>query len=222
MRIALVLAVCAVSACAARTELDDLDFDPPVAHFVHSTAFGPTTGTSATIPIPATAEGNLLVVGMTYTGVDRVTITAAGHELRPWMESTLADCGLKSAEAYILPNAPQGATSIVVTKPLSATFDVFVLEFSGLGTQPLVDSLAGAPSPTPQAPALHAAGGQLVISTMTSCGTLTAIAPSSAFTAVDFKDSGSVAYLIPTDPGSYGAQWSSTGGISIANTLVFH
>lgn len=181
------------------------------------------TITNATnVSIPATTGGSFLVLGLSYSEAQIERLMLGDRPFDPWLRSSISDCGNKITELWILPDAPGGFDTISVRTASEAKLSFAELEFGGLESRPDFTSISGDPVKAAMAPALPADPGQVVISTLTSCGTLTGMSPESLFTTpVSQASDSSIAFIIATEHGVYGAEWSYDGGTSVGNTAVF-
>jgi hypothetical protein len=132
--------------------------------------------------------------------------TAAGFA-DPLDWTTMAGCAATTYD-WIVKSADPGATAVTVDLPSSVAGQLFVLELSGVSQEAEAASVAptGAGS-TALAAQVDGAPGQVVISTISTCGTVAAIAPGSPFVTFANTARGDVAYYVPPATGSYGAAW---------------
>lgn len=217
---------CAAPGCASPTAQPEApDAQPAHGELVHATIAGPFTGTSATIAVPPTATDDVVVVTLhrpaDYGVAKRILV--GDVELEPWLRA-VSECG-SSTEAWssgIFGEIHGGASSVAVELSDPDTFSVGVLEFAGV-SGPHSSGAGRIEGMTPgSAPRLHADPGEVVLSTITTCGVVTSLAAPSSFTsfALDAEHT-SVAYAVATTPDDYGATWSYDGAPWDGMTIVF-
>jgi hypothetical protein len=219
-----VLALVCWAGCGDRadTALPDAAPDTPYAPqatIVHSMVSMPTTAMVASIAIPPTGAGNLLVAGIAITGaqgyaVETITFPGERYFTRD-LGVSLNGCN-RIIETWSAWDLSPGLDSFEIQLAAPVTFSVYVLEVAGLSRFPLsrtggVGVPGGeimAPTPTLPAPA-----GALIVSMITTCDTVTGLASGSEFTALPIQHGSDLAYLVAASEGDYGAAWSYTGPV---------
>lgn len=183
-------------------------------------------GTSLTVPITATHDGDAVIIAVALAGTytaDVTTVTAANGQrlFRDAVGTTFGACD-RTIELWSGRNIAADVTSIEVGLTSSATVGAYELEVSGLSAYPLVQTtnIGTSAPPTPDAP-LFAEPGQLVLASFTTCGSLRGLKQGSTFVAFDPQLDSDLAYVIATASGSYAAQWNYDTGASDQYTLVY-
>ncbi len=191
---------------------------------VRTAASGRLTAKTASVEIPTTQGGELLVVGVTYANlaVPAVTVqTDAGDPLM--IQLVHADGCLSTTSLHVVGDASAGARSVEVTLSSVMPFDVFVLEIADVTSKFPADAATASEDsmPSATAPAVDAMLGDVVVSGVATCGPVAGIEATSPFTSFDDTMFGDIAYYVPGDPGSYGADWIYSGGAFEAFTVAF-
>lgn len=194
------------------------------AALVQQAQSGPVTGRSASVTLAPTAAGDAVLVVVALApardvSASDVTISSAAGTASP--VQVAASCS--SIYVATIGNAAPGSTAIGVTLTGDATFSVAALEFAGTNGSPYETGgqQTGDSAPDVIAPALHTIRGQLVISALATCGTITGLGTGSPFTTVTMSDSSALAYFTPTREGTYGAAWTYSGGAWTAWSATF-
>ena len=180
------------------------------------------TGTSQ-VTIPTTATGDLVAVIVSWPGTAaETTHVKVGYYqfARMGGQPPVDPCGA-SSEVWISGLASGGwapASVVLVERNDAAPYVVDVVELSGVDL--LYDWKLGQPTAAPGsgAPVASDPGG-VVLSTITTCGTVNSLAASSPFTVLALDHAGTSSALdIPAEPGRYTPVWVYDGGAS--NTLT--
>jgi hypothetical protein len=197
---------------------------PHAAVVVQHVAGDEATGATHSLPIAATAAGDLLIVAVsiegTGPGVTAITTSSSQALYRDWFEPIR--CG-RDLEVWTLGQVDAGVTSVDVTLRAPATSAVTVLEVSGLSRFPL-DSLANLGGPASLPPSditLPGTPGELVLSSATTCGDTLSLDPASPMTSLGVHLGSGLAYQIAGAPGTYGAHWSLGSGDWFQATLAY-
>jgi hypothetical protein len=196
------------------------------AHVVQAIASGPTTGTTTTVSIAPTRAGDWFVIVPAWDGAlgwSQVAVTTepATHF---WLnEGARMDCPSASGLWSSIDPIAGGITSVTVTTDTPATFEVYVLEVAGLANglagKGMQDDPTGAA--TAHSPALDAVHGELVVSMVSTCGTVGELVAASPFTELASFDGHGVAFFVAGVAGSYGAEWSYSGGALSSASVSF-
>jgi hypothetical protein len=204
-----------------------VDGAPDFAVLVQRTTSTSMTGTTALVPIPPPARGDLLVVGVAMSGVVErnvqsiVTTAVAPQPLAPFALERTDSCG-RVFELWAISDVNATADSIVVQLAAPATFTVYTLEASGLARFPLLaETNLGSPTLPAMDVPIQAAAGQLLVASFTTCANLTGLDPASPFTSFDIANGTAMAFYIPAASGSYAAHWLADAGEWDAWTLAF-
>lgn len=219
-----ILALVYCAACGDRADVTRPDDAPdapytPQAAIVNSMVSMPITGTSATIAIPPTGSGSLLVVGVAVAGapsnaVQTITLPG-GRYLTRDIALNLHGC-TRVVETWSAWDIGPGLDHLDIQLAAPVTFSVYVLEVAGLSRFPLSRTQnAGGPTGDLEPPpvTLPAPAGALIVSTITTCDTVTGLAPGSAFSALPIRHGSDLAHFVAPSPGDYGAAWSYTGPV---------
>jgi len=211
-------------ACAACSQKPGVGAD---AWVVQAVASGSTTGTTITVPIAPTRAGDRLVVVPAWDGTlgwgnVRVTTDPAN-----WLQlnagSMMTECPSASELWASLVPVVGGITSVTVTSDMPATFEVYVLEVAGLAKgladSGMQDDSTGAATAT--SPALDARHGELVVSMVATCGTVGELVAASPFTGLGGFDGHGVAFYVASAAGTYGGEWSYSGGALSSASVSF-
>jgi hypothetical protein len=189
-------------------------------------AFGPTTGTTVTVPITPTQDGSLLVVVVTESGVAgwavNVMTTEPPAHILPNELTVVGDCP-RAGMLWSTDFGAGGVDAVRIEMTAAVTLEAYVIEASGLRSVASTGRESHPVSaPTASAPMMDADSGQLVVSMVDTCATLDAVVPTSPFTGLVSENGQGVAYTITTSLGTYGAEWSYGGGAWDAATVTFH
>jgi hypothetical protein len=220
MRLLACIALCA--ACAS-TPPDGGNAQSGVA-LIQAVQSPSGSGPTVAVSIRPTRANDLLYISVVYAGPSypspRVSTAAGPAEPLDW--TTMVSCPATTYD-WIVRSASPGATAVTLDVPGGVASQVFVLELSGVSreVEAASDAMATGADSTALAAQIDAAPGQVVISTISTCATVTSIAAGSPF--VTFGDSplGDVAYLLPAAAGSYGAAWMLDGAGWQARTTSF-
>lgn len=169
----------------------------------------------------------MLVVGVAWVGAGGPAAfsitTEAGERATPIIWSQSAAC-LAGFVTWSLPNVAPGTAAIDIEANTSATFQVSVLELSGLHGN-AVCRAAGTyhnTTATAAAPKLSADPGQVVISTLSSCGDAPSLTTTDGFVTVGVEGGNSLAFEVAQHSGPTGAEWNLNGAEWDANTVVLY
>lgn len=202
---------------------------------VHATACGPVTLPGNSCTIPATAAGNLLVVGWeigggvnTATGISSISDNAGNSYAEAGAAKSIDAVAGSAIDIWYSKNIAAGATSITVTPSASVTgAGIVVWEFSGadasvpLDTTTVLNSQTA--SATPQSASVTtSAGGDVVIALVAVSGNVAGIAAGNPFTNDSLLKGNGWAHLIASAQGTYAAQWTqSPSGTYASSTVAF-
>ncbi len=190
---------------------------------VQTAASGRLTANTASVEIPTTQGGELLVVGLTYASLDVLTEAVQTDAGAPLMiQLAHADGCDSTTSLYVVGDAAAGARSVEVSLPSEMTFNVFVLEIADVMSNIPSATMGSSDSmPSATAPSVDATLGDVVVSGVATCGPIAGIEATSPFTSFDDTMLGDIGYYVPGDPGSYGADWIYSGGAFQAFTVAF-
>ncbi len=204
---------------------------PPPVVLVNVTSCGPQAF-PATCTIPATASGNLLVVGFqTGNGVLQTTTIAsvtdnAGNTFAAAPSARSFDSVAGAfADVWYARNALPGATALTITSNNAIPgASAVIWEFAGadLSTPLEGEAAAGNQSGTTSAagaPGTAVNAGDLVISLATA-NTVTGIAGGNSFVEDGTVQGQGWAHLITSSPGAWSAQWSLSAASTYASSTV--
>jgi len=214
----LISAACSAPRAPAPADIDAApapDATPNHGSIISVTKSGPLSGTQ-TIPISPTHEGdNMVVIVSVPGGADgSLGVKIGGHVFVDLTGGPASPCGAKTELWYdgFVEGIDGGEAQVAVTRADATPYAVDVIEVAGANL--FFDWKPAAPQDVPQgtAPSIPVDAGFVVVSTLTTCGSVDTLAPSSPFTTIDMDDLGtSVAYDIPSEAGSYGGAWSYGG-----------
>lgn len=198
--------------------------DPPAATIVQIAHVPATTGTTFSIPLTPTGEGNLVVIAL---AVDGATGQGASSIVTPGGRRFTADtfsfamyCP-RGLELWSLRDV-ETLTSVDVHLAESTTATAYAIEVAGLSGYPLVH-LAGNGAydlPVMDAP-LMVAPGELVLGGFIGSGTVAGLAADSSFTALGVELGSAVAYTIATRSEPLSARWQYDGGFWSQRTVAY-
>ena len=202
---------------------------------VHVTSCGPGSFPGTTCPIPATAAGNLLVIGWQIGGSANTSTTISGitdNAGNTYAEAGAAmsiDAGPGSAnDIWYAKNVAAGATSITLTPSAAVTnAGVVIWEIAGADQNSPLDATAVLNSQpanaTPSgASVTTAASGDAIISLIVVANSITGMSSGNAFTNDSLLKSNGWAHLIASGPGAYTPQWiQSPAGTYASSTAAF-
>ncbi len=202
------------------------DTPPAMPRFVAGTAQALVTTASLDMTIPATGAGSLVVVGLTQESGTTATIASitdgAGDTYQSANARSIDTTCANTAEIWYAGNVIAGVTTVSIAMSSNVTIEAWVVELAGVGQLVgggHIDSHAS--SAMVSAPTVVTTGPAAVLSTVTTCGAVTAIANGGPFTALAIENGEDTAYLIADAPGTYGAVWSYGGGSWNATTAAF-
>ncbi|MGA2716829.1 MAG: hypothetical protein ABSG41_27385, partial [Bryobacteraceae bacterium] len=191
---------------------------------VHVTACGPQVFPTITCSIPATASGNLLVIGwMSNNGGGGTTIASisdnasgGGNNYSEAGNARALEASSNSmADLWYARNSQSGATVVTINPNPSGTAGTAVIwEFSGVNTTNPLDQSAvlnSQPATTiPIGPSLAiTSASELIISVATVQGTATGILAGNPFTSDSTANGNGWAHLLSSVAGTYAAQWNN-------------
>jgi hypothetical protein len=204
---------------------------PPLKFVQGASSLVEQEQTTLTASVAAITSGNLVVVAVTINsdpGAKVVSIVDNAGEtgnlyVSANQRSNNTNCD-DATEIWYAKKAVGGATSVKVTADSAVRMDMWVLEFSGLGDDPLDagdtisqqpgGSLVAAPEVTPSKP------DAVIVSAVQTCNGITGIKPPNPFIPLNVQTDNNTAYYIANEPGSYGAVWNA-GGTWNASTVSF-
>lgn len=202
---------------------------------LNTTACGPDAFPAATCTIPATAAGNLVVVGwISEAGGGSATIASVSDNAsggsNPYNRVTNArstdSVANTMAEIWFAPNVRAGATVLRVTpNPAGTRGTAMIWQFTGAdATAPLgqVSRLNNqASSATPAGAAVTTqTGREVVISILNIPSVATGIASGNLFTAPSIVNGRGWAHLLTASSGTYSARWSTTVARTYSSSTV--
>jgi hypothetical protein len=178
-------------------------------------------------------DGNLLVVAVALSSSTSVTVTSitdnapgGGNSYVSANQRSVDGSCADFVEIWFAKNVHAGASTVTVTASGAAQMNLWVLELAGLSTTDPLDTgavssnrpssnVVTAPAVTPSTPSA------VVISTATTCGTISTVRAGNPFTGLAVLSGESTAYLITAAAGSYGAVWNASSGTWNASTVAF-
>lgn len=199
---------------------------------VNVTTCGPQAFPS-TCTIPATGDGNLIVVGFT-TNVSNTTTTING--VTDNSGNSYAEAGAARAidtsvldvlDIWYAKNSTSGATSVTVTPSATVNASVVIWEFSGIDQAAPLDQTSvrnSQPSSTAVsgAPVTITSASEVIISIANVAQSVTGMAAGNLFTNDSDAFASGWAHLITSAPGTYAAQWiQSPAGTYDSSTVSF-
>jgi hypothetical protein len=202
---------------------------------VHVTPCGPGAFPGTTCPIPATAAGNLLVIGWqiggsanTSTRISTITDNANNSYAEAGAAMSI-DAGPGSAnDIWYAKNVAAGATSITLTPSAAVTnAGVVIWEIAGADPNSPLDTTAilnsqPANATSSGAPVTTTATGDVIISLIVVANSVTGMASGNAFTNDSLLKSNGWAHLIASGQGVYTPQWTqSPAGTYASSTAAF-
>lgn len=158
-----------------------------------------------------TSANDLLYISIVYAGAPSPAprLSTAAGSAHPLDWTTMPGCAATTYD-WVVESADPDATTVTVDLANNVASQLFVLEFAGVSREVEAASSmsdAGATS-TAVAAQVDGAAGQVVISTVSTCGAVTSIAPESPFVTFGNTPLGDVAYDLPGVTGTYGAAWT--------------
>lgn len=209
-------ASCAAAGCSATQD---------GAALIQAVQSPTSAGVSVAVSMSPTKARDLLYISLVYAGpsypAPRVS-TAAGLA-RPLDWTTMTSCSATTYD-WVVQSAAPGATAVTVDLPTAIPSQLFVLELAGVSQEfeAAPDAAATGGDSTALAAPVDGGPGQVVISSVSTCGTVTSIAAGSPFTTFADTPHGDVAYDVPATAGSYGAIWKlDAAGAWRARTTSF-
>jgi hypothetical protein len=187
----------------------------------------------AACTIPATGQGNLIVVGFT-TNVSNTTTTIIS--ITDNSGNTYAEAGAARAidssvldvlDIWYAKNSASGATSVTVTPSASVDSSVVIWEFSGVDRTAPLDQTAVLNSQPPSttvsgAAVTLSAAPEVIISIANVSNSVTGIASGNSFTNDSNAFASGWAHLITSTPGTYAPQWTQNpAGTYDSSTVSF-
>ena len=202
---------------------------------VHVTSCGPQSFPSSICTIPATGQGNLLVIGWQIGGgANTATVISdmsdnAGNVYAEAGTSRSVDAYTGSlADIWYAANIVAGATTLTITPNLSVTNGAAVIwEFSGASPAVPVDQSAvlnsqGSSAFPTGASVTTSSPSEVVISLAPVGGNITGISSGNLFVADSTLKGNGWAHLITSFTGAYSAQWlQSPAGTYSSSTASF-
>jgi hypothetical protein len=216
----------AVAACAACATEAPVPIDPPQppssnGRFVSATTIETTVGPT-TVSIPATSEGDQIYILLTGDAEPVHQVLAGPHNVSLELGAIMPDGCDRWAWTWKSADVSAGIESLQVIVSATAAFSGHALVFGGLyedgfNQQSEFRRASSAPA---TAPAMRAGAGNVVLSFVGTCGSVGELVEPTVFTTLPGHDGIDIAYLIPTEPGEYGAEWTSAGDSYVAVTRV--
>ncbi len=197
---------------------------------VRVTTCGPGAFPANVCTIPATQNGNLIVVAWASAWTTVPTVGSVtdnvGNVYSQVPNARSVYSTLMMNDIWYAKNSKAGATTVTITPNPSGNAGAAVIwEFSGVDTvSPLDQAAVLNNQPTTTTPLGAAvtttAAREVIISTMGPVGSINGLLAGSPFTNLIFYGSG-WAHLITSATGTYAAQWSIAGGQYHSNTVSF-
>lgn len=197
---------------------------------VHVTSCGTGAFPGTTCTIPATASGDLLVVGWDMispaSGPAISSISDNAGNTYAEAGSAKASYSLASLDIWYSKNIAAGTTTITITPTASVTTaGAVVWEFSGASSSSPLDVTGvlsnQAATATPVSPTLTTSSANEVIVAIADVdNSVTGIASGNAFTEDPSVFSNGFAHLLTSSAGSYFAQWNQSSSGTYASSAV--
>lgn len=197
---------------------------------VRVTPCGSGTFPATTCTIPATANGNLLVVAWASAAGTTPTIASMTDNMGNFYaqagNARAVDGTKDMADIWYSKNIKPGATSITITpSPAGVTGAAVIWEFSGADTiSPLNQTAVLNSQPATIAPLGASVGtsfpGDVIVSVMTPSQGVGGIYAGNPFTSDSILFGVGWAHMIPPVAGTFSAQWSVSAPQTYASTSV--
>lgn len=185
------------------------------------------SATQYTYTIPATASGNLMVLGLMYHNTQFCTNSISDNAGNTYtMANANAYFVSGNSEVWYVPASLAGASQITFNT-CGERPSVFYLEVAGIDNASPID---GAPAMTTNGPAsnlltappVSTSGPALIFSMGHPEQGVSELAAGSPFTAMNLVDRDAAAYLVSESAGSFGALWNQvTFGRFCSSTIAF-
>jgi hypothetical protein len=190
---------------------------------------GPFPATTCTVP--ATATGNLVVVGFasiwgTTPTISRMTDNA-GNVYAQAGNARSIDSTNEMVDIWYAKNVKAGATSLTITPDPAETVGAAVIwEFSGVDTvSPLAQTAITNTQPgTPRpygAPVTTTSPREVIVSIMAPAGGVTGITAGNPFISDSLIFGAGWGHLFTSSTGTYAGQWNTGGGVYHSSTVSF-
>lgn len=230
MRLALWLLGCAACSDAPQytPPSDAPQYTPPTSNgaLAGVVTIAPASG-SRTIPMTPTHEGDRVYVLLTGTDANVNDIVAGADRVSLLSALSTGPCPGQWAWMWLSRGVAAGNDSITITADRGAPYAGYALVFSGLSpdialgigeTEQWAYGSAGDAS----APPLPVAQGNVMLSTVATCGSAQPVLSSSVFAGMPPINGIDVAYAITQGPQQAGATWSVDGQEWGTYSLVLH
>jgi len=214
-----------------------LTFQRSPTYLVQEATANPAGGSGTrTLTIPATASGNLLVLGLTYFNQSACTASVkdnapGGNNIYVSASAFSHDTNAGGAEIWYVPNSLAGGTTITVTVNGGCTalqYALFFTEVAGMQTSSPLD---GSPSINSN----HSAGTTISATTVTPTTSRSLIysiasvqnsvyqtAPGNPLFPVTFVNGDAVGLYFTKDTNAYGGSWlQNISGTYNTSTVIF-
>jgi hypothetical protein len=197
---------------------------------VRVTECGPGAYPATVCPIPATAAGNLIVVGWASAARTAPTITSvtdnAGNVYSEAGAARAVDSGAGIVDIWYARNSKSGATQVTITPSPSGNNGAAVIwQFAGAdAASPLLSTGTlneQAATTTPVGAPIAASSGELIVTIMTPTGTPTGLVAGSPFVNDSLLYGVGWAHAITGSAGTYTARWNAASGTFASTSVSF-
>ncbi len=176
---------------------------------------------------PTKAQSFLAVLAAYLPGqsVQSVTDNAPGGSNHYVSANLRSMAGQQDAEIWYARDANPGATSVVVTVTTGGSFEVWVVEATGLAASGGPDEGqigSGGPTTTVVAPTVTpSATPALIVAAVCSNQTLGSVVAGNPFVGLAVQNGNGAAYYVPTTPGAYGPVYHNSFAAWNASVAAF-
>jgi hypothetical protein len=176
---------------------------------------------------PTKAQSFLAVLAAYLPGqsVQSVTDNAPGGSNHYVSANVRSMAAQQDAEIWYARDANPGATSVVVTVTTGGSFEVWVMEATGLAASGGADQGqigSGGPTTTVVAPAVTpSATPALIVAAVCSNQTLGSVVSGNPFVGLAVQNGNGAAYYVPTTPGAYGPVYHNSFAAWNASVAAF-
>jgi hypothetical protein len=190
-----------------------------------------TSGTTLSVPVPATAAGDALVASIALAAGSSKSITAVTDSAGgTW---TKGPVGFQSGsntrvELWYRTGVPAGITSVTATLSAAGVASANISEWSGVATASALDvqaargNAAATTASTP--PLVTTNANDLLVAGLNYSGTATSSLSAGGFTALTSYNAGNVnglaAYLTVSSTGTYTATWTLSAAVTSGTAIL--
>jgi len=197
---------------------------------VHATSCGSQSFPTLACTIPATGNGNLIVVGWASAWGTIPIVTGVtdnvGNTYAEAGSARSVDSANDMVDIWYAKNSKAGATSLTITPSTSGTGAAMIWEFSGADTVSPLDQtsvLNSQPASTTPSGASITTGSanEVIISLLVPAGSPSGIVSGNPFTNDSLNFGVGWAHLFTTSVGTYRAQWAAASGTYASSSVSF-